>query len=210
MVVVIVVVMRMIVSLRHAGLRFALVYSMSFRHFTVLADRIDRLNTAIGRAASWCALAIVLLGFAVVLLRYVLGVGSIWLQESILYAHAALFLLAAAWTLKEGGHVRVDVFYASAAPRTKAWIDLLGALLLLLPFALAIAWFSLPYVERSWAILERSRETSGLPLVFLLKTLIPLFALLLALQGVAQIDPRVRRSCAGIGASASPRTPRRS
>jgi TRAP-type mannitol/chloroaromatic compound transport system permease small subunit len=179
--------MIIVVIVRHAGLRFALVYSMSFRHFTVLADRIDRLNTAVGRTASWCGLAIVLLGFTVVLLRYVLGVGSIWLQESILYAHAALFLLAAAWTLKEGGHVRVDVFYAQAAPRAKAWIDLLGALFLLLPFALAIVWFSLPYLERSWAILERSRETSGLPLVFLLKTLIPLFALLLALQGVAQI-----------------------
>jgi TRAP-type mannitol/chloroaromatic compound transport system permease small subunit len=159
---------------------------MTISHFTALADRIDRLNTAIGRAASWCALFIVLTGFAVVLMRYVLGLGSLWLQESILYAHAALFLLAAAWTLKESGHVRVDVFYASASPRTKAWIDLFGALFLLLPFALAIVWFALPYVERSWAILERSRETSGLPLVFLLKTLIPLFALILALQGLAQ------------------------
>src|SRR5205085_863576 len=154
--------------------------------FTVLAERIDRLNTAIGRAASGCTLLIVLTGFAVVLTRYVLGLGSLWLQESILYAHAALFLLAAAWTLKVGGHVRVDVFYASATPRVKAWVDLLGALLLLLPFTLAIIWFALPYVERSWAIVERSRETSGLPLVFLLKTLIPVFAVLLALQGVAQ------------------------
>ena len=160
---------------------------MAFSHLTAFADRIDRLNTAVGRAASWCALAIVLIGFAVVLLRYALGVGSIWLQESILYAHAALFLLAAAWTLKEGGHVRVDVFYASAAPRTKALIDLLGALFLLLPFALAIIFFATPYVERSWAILERSRETSGLPLVFLLKTLVPAFALMLALQGLAQV-----------------------
>src|SRR3954451_18523927 len=151
-----------------------------------LAAIIDRFNTAVGRAASWCALATVLLGFAVVLMRYVLGVGSIWLQETIIYAHAALFLLAAAWTLKEGGHVRVDVFYATAAPRTKALVDLCGALFLLLPFAIALLWFSLPYVIRSWAILERSRETSGLPLVFLLKTLIPVFALLLALQGVAQ------------------------
>src|SRR5207237_8650510 len=110
----------------------------------------------------------------------------IWLQESILYAHAALFLLAAAWTLKEDGHVRVDVFYAGASPRTKALVDLAGALLLLLPFCVAVIWFSLPYVARAWAILERSRETSGLPLVFLLKTLIPLFAVMLALQGVAQ------------------------
>ena len=159
---------------------------MASARFTTLAERIDRLNTAIGRAASWCALAILLIGFAVVLLRYVLGLGSIWLQESILYAHAALFLLAAAWTLKQGGHVRVDVFYADASPRAKAWVDLVGVLLLLLPFCLAILWFSLPYVTRSWAILERSRESSGLPLVFLLKTLIPVFAVLLALQGVAQ------------------------
>src|SRR3954452_3245736 len=160
---------------------------MASARFTSLAERIGRLNTAVGRAASWCALAIVLIGFAVVLLRYVLGLGSIWLQESILYAHAALFLLAAAWTLREGGHVRVDVFYADASPRAKAWVDLVGTLLLLLPFCLAILWFSLPYVERSWAILERSRESSGLPLVFLLKTLIPVFAVLLALQAVAQI-----------------------
>ncbi|MGB9369861.1 MAG: TRAP transporter small permease subunit [Xanthobacteraceae bacterium] len=154
--------------------------------FTTLSERIDRLNTAIGRAASWCALGVVLIGFAVVLLRYVLGLGSIWLQESILYAHAALFLLAAGWTLKEGGHVRVDVFYADASPRAKAWVDLLGALLLLLPFCIAVIAFSWPYVARSWAILERSRETSGLPLVFLLKTLIPVFAALLALQGLSQ------------------------
>src|SRR3982751_1485723 len=159
---------------------------MALATFTTLAERIDRLNTAIGRAASWCALAIVLMGFAVVLLRYVLGLGSIWLQESILYAHAALFLLAAAWTLKEGGHVRVDVFYADASAHTKALVDLFGTLLLLLPFCVALNWFSLPYVARSWAILERSRETSGLPIVFLLKTLIPLFAATLLLQGVAQ------------------------
>jgi len=159
---------------------------MEMARFIPLADGIGRLNSAIGRAASWCALAIVLIGFAVVLIRYVLGLGSIWLQESILYFHAALFLLASAWTLQEGGHVRVDVLYADASPRTRAWIDLLGALLLLLPFALAIICFSLSYVVRSWAILERSRESSGLPLVFLLKTLIPVFALLLALQGVAQ------------------------
>jgi TRAP-type mannitol/chloroaromatic compound transport system permease small subunit len=151
-----------------------------------LAGLIDRLNGAIGRAVSWCALAIVLIGFAVVLMRYVLGIGSIWLQESILYAHAALFLLAAAWTLKEGGHVRVDVFYAGASPRAKALVDLAGTLLLLLPFCVAVIYFSLPYVARSWVILERSRETSGLPLVFLLKTLIPLFAAMLALQGLSQ------------------------
>jgi TRAP-type mannitol/chloroaromatic compound transport system permease small subunit len=151
-----------------------------------LADRIDRLNGAVGRTLAWAALFIVLVQFAVVVLRYVFGIGSIWLSESIIYGHAALFMLAAAWTLREGGHVRVDVFYADAAPRTKAWVDLIGSLLLLLPFMLVLLWFAWPYVMRSWAILERSRETSGIPAVYLLKTLIPLFALMMALQGVAQ------------------------
>jgi TRAP-type mannitol/chloroaromatic compound transport system permease small subunit len=151
-----------------------------------LADRIDRLTAAVGRAAAWCALFMVLMQVAVVLLRYVLGLGSLWLQESILYAHASLFMLAAAWTLSIGGHVRVDIFYADAPPRRKAAVDLAGAVLFLLPFALALGWLSWPYVTRSWAILERSREASGLPLVFVLKTLIPVFALLLGLQGIAQ------------------------
>lgn len=151
-----------------------------------LADLIDRLNTAIGRAAAWGVLFVVVVQFAVVLLRYLFGKGSIWLSESIFYANATMFLLAAAWTLIQGGHVRVDVFYAEASPRTKAWVDLAGALLLLLPFMLVLAWFAYPYVGRSWATFEASRETSGLPAVFLLKTLIPVFALLMALQGVAQ------------------------
>jgi TRAP-type mannitol/chloroaromatic compound transport system permease small subunit len=151
-----------------------------------VADRIDRFNTAIGRTVAWAALFVVAVQFAVVVLRYAFGVGSIWLSESIIYGHAALLMLAAAWTLRADGHVRVDVFYARASPRTKAWVDLGGALLLLLPFMLVLAWFAIPYVARSWAILERSRETSGLPLVYLLKTLIPLFALLMALQGISQ------------------------
>jgi TRAP-type mannitol/chloroaromatic compound transport system permease small subunit len=157
---------------------------MSFA--TALADRIDRLTTGIGRAVAWLALAVVLLQFALVVARYLFGLGSIWATETVIYAHAALFMLAAAWTLRAGGHVRVDVFYAEATPRTRAKIDLAGSGLLLLPFSAVLIWLSVPYAARSWAILERSQETSGLPLVYLLKTLIPLFALLMALQGVAQ------------------------
>jgi TRAP-type mannitol/chloroaromatic compound transport system permease small subunit len=153
---------------------------------TALADRIDRLTSLIGRAAAWFCLFIVLAQFAVVLLRYGFGTGSAKLTESIIYGHAALFMLAAAWTLRENGHVRVDIFYADAPPRRKALVDLLGALLLLIPFALSLFILSLPYVARSWSILERSRETSGLPLVWLLKALIPAFALLLVLQGISQ------------------------
>ncbi len=156
------------------------------RRLAAIADRIDRLTRAVGRAVMWCALAMVIVQVTVVLMRYVLGVGSIWLSEAILYAHATLFMGAAGWTLQQGGHVRVDIFYGGASPRTKALVDLLGAVLLLLPFVAVLAAVSLPYVARSWAIFERSREASGLPLVFLLKTLIPAFALLLGLQGIAQ------------------------
>lgn len=174
---------------------------MPYRRLSALADRIDRLNTAIGRGAAWCGLFIVVVEVAVVLMRYVLGLGSIWLQESIIYGHAALFMLAAAWTLGANRHVRVDIFYADAPPRRKALIDLVGTLAFLLPLCLALLWFSLPYVGRSFAILERSREASGLPLVFLLKALIPLFAALLALQGFAQ---GIRAALVLVGDASSP------
>jgi TRAP-type mannitol/chloroaromatic compound transport system permease small subunit len=153
------------------------------QHF---ADSIDRLTAAIGRTAAWLALVIVLLQFVLVVARYVFGFGSIWLTETVIYAHATLFMAASAWTLSAGGHVRVDVFYAAAAPRTRALVDLLGALLLLLPFMLVLLWLSVPFAARSWAVLERSQESSGLPLLFLLKTIIPVFAALMALQGMAQ------------------------
>ena len=159
---------------------------MRFSSLSALADRIDRLNTAVGRAVAWLALVVVLLEFALVIARYLFALGSIWASETVIYAHATLFMLAAAWTLKAGGHVRVDVFYAEASPRAKAIVDLVGSLLLLLPFTAVLIWLSVPYAARSWEILERSQESSGLPLVFALKTLIPLFAVLMVLQGTAQ------------------------
>jgi TRAP-type mannitol/chloroaromatic compound transport system permease small subunit len=152
-----------------------------------LAERIDRISIRIGRAAAWLILVVVVVQFAVVLLRYGFGMGSIRLQESVVYAHALAFMLAAAWTLKAGAHVRVDVFYRDASERTRATVDLFGTLILLLPMAGLILWMSVPYAMRSWAILEGSQETSGLPLVFLLKTAIPLFTVLVILQGIAEV-----------------------
>jgi TRAP-type mannitol/chloroaromatic compound transport system permease small subunit len=151
-----------------------------------LAAGIDRITAAVGRAAAWCCAFVVFAEFTVVVLRYAFGLGWIGLQESVLYAHAALFMLAAAWTLQVGGHVRVDVFYAQAKPRTRAMVDLFGALAFLIPFAVVLVLVSVPYAARSWAIAEGSREASGLPLVYLFKSLVPLFAVLLGLQGLAQ------------------------
>ena len=103
-----------------------------------IADCIDRIIAVIGRIAAWGVLVVVLVEFTVVLLRYGFGIGSIWLQETVVYAHAALFMLAAAWTLAAGGHVRVDIFYARTSARHKAWVDLLGTAFFLLPFMAAL------------------------------------------------------------------------
>ena len=93
---------------------------MSLQRLGPVADRIDATTAAIGRTVAWCLLAMVIVQVAVVLMRYVLGLGSIWLQETVIYAHATLFLLASPWTLQRGGHVRVDIFYANTSPRLKA------------------------------------------------------------------------------------------
>ena len=103
-----------------------------------------------------------------------------------IYAHAGLFMLAAAWTLQADGHVRVDIFYAQAKPRTRALVDLLGALLFLLPFAAVLAVISIPYVERSWAILERSQRSERPAVRLSAQDPDPALCALIGLQGVAQ------------------------
>ena len=152
-----------------------------------LAALLDGLNRHIGRSVAYLALAMVLAQFLVVVMRYAFGVGSIQLQEAIIYMHAALFLLLAGYTLGEGGHVRVDVFHERLGARMRNWVEIGGALVFLLPLCVYVVWSSMPYVLQSWAILETSREELGLPAVFLLKTLIPAFAVLLALQGISHL-----------------------
>jgi TRAP-type mannitol/chloroaromatic compound transport system permease small subunit len=124
---------------------------------------------------------------AVVIVRYASGSGTIVLQESVLYLHALTFLLGIPYALKADAHVRVDVLRGRFGERGRLWVELAGHLLFLVPVAVAIIWLSAPYAVRSWQILERSQEVGGIPAVFLLKSLIPLMALLLLLQGMAEI-----------------------
>lgn len=152
-----------------------------------IALAIDAINLWTGRILAWLALAVVLVQFIVVVMRYVFGVGSIQMQELIIYMHAFLFMLAAAYTLRVDGHVRIDIFYREATPRRKAWINLLGSLLMLMPVCVLIFWISWPYVSNSWAILEGSRESSGIQGVFLLKTAILVFAAQLFFQGLSMV-----------------------
>ena len=156
-------------------------------HMRALADAIDAVNRRIGYFVSWFALFIVLIQFAVVVGRYVFGVGSIWVQESIVYMHAFGFMLASAYTLQKDGHVRVDIFYREARPAVKAVVNLLGGLFLLIPVCALIVWVSWSYVANSWAVFEGSKETSGIQGVYLLKTAIIVFGVQMGLQGLSMV-----------------------
>lgn len=151
-----------------------------------LARACDTLNEAVGRAVAWLTLAMVAVTFAIVLLRYLFDTGWIAVQESVTYMHALVFLLGASYTLKHDGHVRVDILYRRQSLRGQAWIDLAGTLLLLVPVSISILWLSWEYVSVSWSLREGSQETGGLPGVFLLKTAIPVMAILLLVQGLSQ------------------------
>jgi TRAP-type mannitol/chloroaromatic compound transport system permease small subunit len=171
-----------------------------------LARRIDAFNDALGRAVAWLSLAMVLVQFAVVVMRYVFGLGSLHLQHSVVFLNAIVFLVAAAYALKDDEHVRIDIFYAKLSPRGKAVTDLVGALMFLLPFCILIWITGWPYVTASWRTLEGSLEVRGLPGVFLLKSFILVYVALLAVQGVSMVA-RTLLVIAGVEARHGPAAP---
>ncbi|GGK38490.1 TRAP transporter small permease subunit [Salinarimonas ramus] len=150
-----------------------------------IADGLDRINRSVGAVVMWLTLAMVLLQFAVVLLRYVFGISSIFVNEGVLYLHATIFMLGAGYTLLVQGHVRVDIFYANLTPRRRAMVDLFGHLFLLAPSLVILLYWSWPMVTRSWAILEGPISVGGIPASFLLKSLVPAFCVLLLIQGAS-------------------------
>lgn len=150
-----------------------------------LIERVELVTTATGKSVAWLATFLVVVQFAAVFLNAVFGYSLIFIQDTVIYMHALLFLLGAAFTLMRDGHVRIDIFYRESSPRFRAAVDLLGVLFLLLPVCGAILWHALPYAANSWAMLEGAQEGTGLHLPFLLKSCIPVFSLLLMLQGAA-------------------------
>jgi len=147
---------------------------------------IDQISETIGRLVSWLVLIMVVLQFTLVLMRYLFGISAVMLDESLLYLHGSLFLFAAGYTLKHNGHVRVDLLYRDTSVQTKAMINLVGTLGLLLPLTIFVGWSAFPFVEASWQSMERSQETSGLPILYLYKSAILVFATLLGLQALAE------------------------
>ncbi|MFX0541996.1 TRAP transporter small permease subunit [Roseovarius sp. S4756] len=150
-----------------------------------IAAAINSLNSGVAHVVRWLALFMVLIQFAIVVGRYVFGVNSIAAQESVLYLHATLFMLGAGYTLLVDKHVRVDVFFANLSAAGQRRIDIFGHLFLLLPSMAALLYWSWPSVRNSWKILEGPISVGGIEAVFLLKTLIPLFCILVMLQSVA-------------------------
>lgn len=140
-----------------------------------------------GRAAAWLTLFMVIVTFVVVVMRYVFDAGLIWVQESVVWMHATVFMLGAAYTLREEEHVRVDVFYRNMSARHRAWVNLIGVVIFLLPLCLFLAWNSFDFVAQSWSLREVSRESGGLPYPFvpMLKSVLLLMPVAVGLQGLS-------------------------
>lgn len=150
-----------------------------------LQRAIDVLTDLTGRAAAWLVVPMVLVAFTVVVLRYVVGIGFVWMQESYVWLHSTIFMVAAAYNLLHEAHVRVDVFRRRMRAHTQALIDLIGCFVLLAPVVAVVWWFSFNFVARSWRAGEISSMPGGMYGVYMHKSVILVFCVLVAVQGIA-------------------------
>ena len=148
---------------------------------------LDRISIATGRAASWLTLLMVVGTFVIVLLRYALDSGVVWLQEAVTWMHAMVFMLGAAYTLQREEHVRVDIFYREMNRQKQALVNLFGIVLFVAPVCLFFVLESYEYVRVSWSIREVSRDSGGLPYPFIpiLKSLLIVMPIAVLLQSVS-------------------------
>ena len=150
-------------------------------------ELLDRLSRITGTVTAWLTLVMVVVTTIIVILRYVFDAGFIWLQESVIWMHAAVFMLGASYTLLNEEHVRVDIFYRSMSEARRAWIDFLGVLVFLLPLCAYLTYVSWDFAAASWSIRESSREPGGLayPLISIIKSVVVLMPIAVGLQGVS-------------------------
>lgn len=149
----------------------------------------DRISEVVGRLTAWLTVFMVLMTGIVVVMRYAFDAGFIWMQESIIWMHAAVFMLGAAYTLRHEEHVRVDIFYRNMSPRRRAIVDLAGVILFLLPVCGFLAISAFGFAAAAWAMGEITREPGGLPYpaIPLLKSIVMIMPVTLALQGVSMV-----------------------
>lgn len=151
-----------------------------------LVHYIDTFTEHSGRLLAWLVVMMALLTTVIVVMRYGFDTGSMMGQEAVIYMHGSLFMLGSAYALKSGAHVRVDIFYRNFSPRAQAWVNSLGGIVFLMPLCAFIGFASWNYVSESWIVRETSSQPGGIPAVFLLKSIIPLMAFNLFLQGLAE------------------------
>lgn len=158
------------------------------------ASLIDRLSRATGHGVAWLTLVMVIITFVIVVMRYLFDSGLIWLQESVTWMHAMVFMLGAAYTMQCDEHVRVDIFYRELSPGRKAWVNLIGVLLFVFPYCAFLANVSVDYALASWRVSEASRNSGGLPFpaLPLLKSMLVLMPIAIALQGLSLLLRSVR------------------
>lgn len=152
-----------------------------------LMKLINGLNKTVGYTFAWFALGIVLVCFSVVVERYFFSNTRLWAQDLYVWLNGAMFTAVAGFALMRGDHVRVDIFYRTASKRRKALADLIGVVLFLLPFVYVVYEYSLTFVQRSWRLFEGSANVGGMPGLFVLKSFIIVFAVLVGLQGISMI-----------------------
>jgi TRAP-type mannitol/chloroaromatic compound transport system permease small subunit len=155
------------------------------RFLALSVQAISALNGILGRAFAFFSLAVVLICFAVVVMRYAFRTGSVPLQDLYVWLNGMMFMGAAGYTLMRDGHVRVDVFYRGARVRTKALVDLFGAVFFVAPFLWVVVRWGWPYVARSWSLAEGSANYGGMPGLFVLKSFLLVFAAVIGLQALA-------------------------
>ena len=155
------------------------------RTLSTIAARIEALTTRVGRVVAYLTIVTVLVCFASVYLRYALGVGFVWLQESYVWTHVTAIMFGSSYALLQGGFVRVDMLYERMTARRKAWIDLFGTVGFMGPFVCMLAVSGWSFFDASWRMNERSAYESGLPATYLLKGTLLAFAGLVGLQGIA-------------------------
>ncbi|WP_404405007.1 TRAP transporter small permease subunit [Pelagibacterium halotolerans] len=157
------------------------------RMLAIAVQAIGSLNRLVGHIFSWFSVGVVLVCFAVVVLRYGFGTTYLWMQDLYVWLSGAMFTAVAGFALFRDDHVRVDIFYRPASLRWKAIADIIGVVFFLLPFMSVILIWGIPYVQRSWHYFEGSANIGGMPGLFVLKSFILAFAILIALQGIAMI-----------------------
>ena len=153
-------------------------------NFQLLTEQIMNI---ISKLLVYILLSMIVLVILTIFLRYFFSIGSISIQELIMYFHASIFMLGISYTYKENSHVKIDIFYNKLSEKNKTILSLIGVILLIIPFAIFIIFISFDMVSSSWSIFEGSSEAGGLGLVFILKSLIPLSGFLILLQALSEL-----------------------